>query len=331
MNLEELKKESEEYITYWNEKDPSILRHAEDMRIFCIDFNRRLSDEDYTCLKTGFDRVQRSMNQDRNLSQEDIIKLATDFFGNISEELKERFLRDVNGKFVCINEKYDHSKCTYFCKTINGKTKNFSVVFVKYTGTVYDVFVLVHEYFHSLTNVLDYKDKLTLNKTSIDAIQESISILGELICAKSLAKEYPNETLNLLYSRIYEQVYLNVNSYATLIRYISLLQKGTSIEQLQEQFDILEIRDFINAKKIPLSTEHFWGVISSVTMINDKKMEQLFNLLKEIYVKVSNQELEAVKGYIFRQIFSQKIIEIVKEKKQFFSDSKEEQEIEGKE
>lgn len=311
MSLEELRKEWSEYEAYQRENNQDTLRYTTFFNEFIVDFNKSLSDEEYTCLKNAHQTIENIRQTKGNLTEKNIINLTASFLGKISENLQKKFL-DYASDSISISEEYDKSGCYYYKKIVNDKVEYYSKIRLKKTGTLYDVFVLVHEYFHSLTDVSDYKDKISLSKQSIDIIQETISILGELACAKSLEKDYPQETLNYLYWRIYEEMYSKIGSYRLLMKYATELQKVESIEQLQEKFYLPEIIDVVERKILPISPNHILGTISSVELLHSKNMEEIFSLLKAIYTKVDNQEIESVADDFPKQINSHKFAEIVK-------------------
>lgn len=311
MSLEELRKEWSEYETYQKENNQDNLKYATFFNEFIVDFNKALSDEEYTCLKNAHQAVATSRQTKGSLTEKNTIDLTANFLGRISENLQKKFLAYASDS-ISISEEYDKSGCEYYKKVVNDKVEYYSKVRIKKTGTLYDVFVLVHEYFHSLTDVSDYKDKISLSKQSIDIIQESISILGELACAKSLENDYPQETLNYLYWRIYEEMYSEIGAYRLLMKYNVALQKVESIEQLQEKFYLPEIIDVVRSRRIPISPNHILGTIASVELLHGNNMEQIFGLLKIIYTKIDNQEIESVANEFPKQINSHNFAEIVK-------------------
>lgn len=107
-------------------------------------------------------------------------------------------------------------------------------------------------------------------------------------------------------------MYSKIGSYRLLMKYATELQKVESIEQLQEKFYLPEIIDVVERKILPISPNHILGTISSVELLHSKNMEEIFSLLKAIYTKVDNQEIESVADDFPKQINSHKFAEIVK-------------------
>lgn len=58
MSLEELRKEWSEYEAYQRENNQDTLRYTTFFNEFIVDFNKSLSDEEYTCLKNAHQTIE---------------------------------------------------------------------------------------------------------------------------------------------------------------------------------------------------------------------------------------------------------------------------------
>lgn len=305
-----LKKECIEYIKWANESDTTYFKNLSNAKNFCKVINENIDDDAYQKLQSIYDeRISiNNGNIKGNLSVDEIINLTIDFFKEISLDLQEKFKSDLNNGMISINPN-NQNQCLYLSKTVDGKKVNFCKVNIRYTGTIYDVFSLVHEYFHTLTDVEDYKDRLNIDKNTIDYIQETISIFAEFVCAEYLSNKFPVESANNILYRIYEEVFISVQSGLVVLRYINALMSGITIEELNKRFIVSEVREILQNKKYPFSMNHFIGTMVSITRL--RELENVKETLSTIYLKINEQRFEDICKDIPIKLNVSKVIEFI--------------------
>lgn len=310
MNLEILRNECSEYISWLIKKQPNYIQQFENIQQFCRKINQAISDEDYERLETGYNAICNiNNNPTNNLSVNDVINLELDFLEKISPELKKKFISDLTKGIISIHSN-NPNKCLYLTKTIGDKKVNFCKVLVKYTGNINDVFILTHEYFHALTDIESNTEKKSLNKSTLNHIQEIISIFSELVCSKYFSKQYPTESLNVIFYRIYEEIFIGAHSGAILFNYLKSVMGGCSIDILKIKFSsISELRNFIQDRKIPFDTEHFIGTMIAVELLDN--FDNSFNLLRKIYFEINKKNIDGVRDLIPMVINYSSIVKVV--------------------
>lgn len=310
MNLEILQKECSEYISWLTQKHPDYIQQFQNIQQLCQKINQLISDEEYERLEKGYNAICAINNNASNhLSVEDIINLELDFLEKISPELKKKFMNDLTRDRISIHSN-NPNKCLYLTKTTGDKKENFCKVLVKYTGNVNDVFVLTHEYFHVLTDVEDNKEINSLNKNVVNHIQEIISIFAELVCAKYFAKQYPTESLNVIFYRIYEEMFIGARSGVILFNYLKSVMGGCSIDILKIKFSsISELRTLIQDRKMPFDTEHFIGTMIAVGLLDN--FDNSLDLLRKIYCEINKKNMNGVRDLIPMVINCSNIVKVV--------------------
>lgn len=308
-----LKKECIEYIKWMNEKDPTYFTRIKDVKNFCQVINENISDEVFKKLQNIYEERTNIINGKikGNVSIEEIVDLAIDFLGEVSIDLQERFKSDLNNGLININPNNSNC-CLYLTQTVNGKEINFNKVYVQYTGTIYDVIVLVHEYFHSLTDIIDYVDEINLNKKTIDYIQETVSIFAQCACSIYLSNKFPAISSNEMLYLIYHSVFISARSGVIFLRYINAVMGETTIEELNKMFPVSEIREILDHKKVPFSIMHFVGAMTSITKL--KELDDIKETLNNIYIKIKEQKFQDICEDIPFVMNAPKVIEFINEK-----------------
>ena len=316
MSIEELKQECSMYIENLSKADPRFFVNFQHVQKFCNTINNSVTDECYNRMQNAYNcfcSIDRGEFYGK-ITCEEIIKITKDFFNKVSPNLKDRFIAELNKGLISI-DKNNPDKCLYLSKTVDGKEKHYCKVYIKHTGTIYDVLKLVHEFFHTLTDVIDYKRKIILDKNTLDYIQETVSILAEFTCAKYLEDTYPTEMRNNLLYRVYAAVYISFQSGKITLHYLNSVMGGMSIEELQKKFFISEIRDNIKKQRVPFSINHFAGTMISITKLQDIK--EPLELLSDVFSIIENEELEYIGKIIPMTLNASKVIESISNEKSF--------------
>jgi len=291
--MEELIEECRAYIENNIKLNPLVFTNFQNLQSFCQTINNEITDDCYATMYEAYKYIESINNGELcgQKTKEEIIEIVQSFLGAISSGLKERFIADLNNGLISLDKNHQN-KCSYLTKTIDGLDKHYCKVYIKYTGTIIDAVILVHEFFHTLTDVVDYKDELTLDKNTLDYIQETVSILAEFVCIKYLENMYPIEMQSMILYRLYEEIYIDYQSASILMRYLNSVMAGMSVEELNKIFQVEELRKVIQKQKSVFAINHFVGTMVSITKLQDTKEHN--ELLKCVVQKIENKELEHI-------------------------------------
>lgn len=314
LEIDVLKKECMEYIAWVNGNNPTYFKNLQNAKSFCKVINENIDDKVFEKLQNIYEeRININAGNIKGvLSIDEIVSLTIEFLSEISLELKEKFKSDLNNGMINIAPN-NRNQCLYLSKTVDGKKVNFCEVFIKYTGTIYDVFSLVHEYFHTLTDVVDYGEKLNLDKNTVDYIQETVSIFAEFVCAIYFSNKFSVESANNMLYRIYEEVFISVQSGVILLQYINALMSGITYEELNKKFVVSEIREILQSKQYPFSINHFIGTMVSITRL--KELNNAKEVLSTIYNKIKERKIEYICEDIPMKLNASKVVEVINEKR----------------
>ncbi len=309
MDTGELKKECEDYLTHIIKNNYNLYWNCEMARKFSRGFNNDISDEVFLKIEDAYFEIVNS--KDGELGVQDIVNLTLKFLNTISKKLGDRFVSDIKKNLISINKNNPKDACNYYFSVTDGEKKHYQKVFVRHTGTLRDVTTLVHEYFHLLTDVSGYKNDLDLTEYQILCTQEWISILSELVCSRYLYDLNMEDALKVMYFRVYDAIYFNVRGYSNFIDYYLMLKNGASLDDIQKKYDISVLRKWIDEKEFSRAMMYYFSSVSAIFMIADNNLEQLLELLRDIFAKIENREFEKIEKQIPKKFDSLKFAEFV--------------------
>lgn len=177
-----MKKYANEYLKYLQENHLFIFKNYNTIIQLARNIFKQVDDDTYYWMINNKNQYKKT-----NLTPSIILDVSHAFFSEISEDLGKQFLDDVNNNKIKFTNSKEQQTSVFSAvrDSETRKLKDFEIN-IKYTGTVNNIFEIIHEYTHKLVEKIN--QPINRDKTFVDSCDEGAAIYAELLLLDKLNK-----------------------------------------------------------------------------------------------------------------------------------------------
>ena len=272
------------YIEYLQEHHQFTINNFDTILSFSRAIIDKCDDDTYFWLINN-----RNLNlSEKNISPDVITATIFNTFYSMSEDLGKEFSEDVNnGKIRFIDSGLSTSRFIAIRSATTRQLEDYEF-HISYTGTVLDIFHLIHEYMHKITEKINVEKNR--KKDFVDVFDEASAIFVELVLLNRLLDKYPelkDDLSKIIAKRIIDEIDSITNLYA-ILKFIEKFNSGLSLKEIKEccedeSFSYDNICECIKSKECGNVGKHFFGLLIALNAFYTSKN------LKEDFMKIVNE------------------------------------------